>query len=81
MATELRRLQNVVLRLSAEIGGKNQKLEYMEKMLEEGSTSLSRMTEERDHLNQAYNEKKRKVKRTMHENERLMRELETQRKL
>ncbi|KAI3997381.1 hypothetical protein MKX01_003184 [Papaver californicum] len=80
MATELRRLQNVVLRLSAEIGGKNQKLEYMEKMLEENSTSLSRMTEERDHLNQAYNEEKRKMTRTMHENERLMRELETQRK-
>ncbi|KAI3849710.1 hypothetical protein MKW98_026624 [Papaver atlanticum] len=77
---ELRRMQNVILRLSAEVGGKNQKLGVMEKNLEEGSESLSRMTEETDHLNQAYNEEKRKTKRTMLENERLMRGLETQRK-
>ncbi|KAI3897291.1 hypothetical protein MKX03_036641 [Papaver bracteatum] len=77
---ELRRMQNVILRLSAEVGGKNQKLGVMEKKLEEGSESLSRMTEETDHLSQAYNEEKRKTKRTVLENERLMRGLENQRK-
>ncbi|KAI3844748.1 hypothetical protein MKW92_029914 [Papaver armeniacum] len=77
---ELRRMQDVILRLSAEIGGKNQKLGFMEKKLEDGSESLSRMTEETDHLSQAYNEEKRKTKRTKLENERLMRGLETQRK-
>ncbi|KAI3851951.1 hypothetical protein MKW98_019950 [Papaver atlanticum] len=77
---ELSRLQNVALRLTAELGGKNEKLKHMGKMLEENSTSLSRMTEKRDHLNRAYNEEKRKMKRTMDKNERLMREFEAQRK-
>ncbi|MCL7043849.1 hypothetical protein MKW94_006986, partial [Papaver nudicaule] len=60
--------------------GKDQKFEYLEKLLGECSTSLSKMTKERNHLNQAYNEEKKKMKRTMDENERLMKELETQRK-
>ncbi|XP_026418505.1 uncharacterized protein LOC113313949 [Papaver somniferum] len=77
---ELKRLQSVTLRLTAELGGKSEKLKHMGKMLEENSTSLSRMTEKRDHLNQAHNEEKRKMKRTMDENERLMREFEAQRK-
>ncbi|KAI3861325.1 hypothetical protein MKW92_022499 [Papaver armeniacum] len=77
---ELSRLQNAALRLTAELGGKNEKLKHMGKMLEENSTSLSRMTEKRDHLNRAYNAEKRKMKRTMDENERLMREFEAQRK-
>ncbi|KAI3857052.1 hypothetical protein MKX03_015424 [Papaver bracteatum] len=77
---ELSRLQNVALRLKAEIGGKNEKLKHMGKMLEENSTSLGRMTEKRDHLNRAYNAEKRKMKRTMDKNERLMREFEAQRK-
>ncbi|KAI3919210.1 hypothetical protein MKX01_029231 [Papaver californicum] len=76
---DLRRLQNLVIRLSTEVGGKNQKLEHQEKMLDECLTSLSIMTEERDHMNQAYNEEKRKTQMTVYENERLMRELETQR--
>ncbi|MCL7029327.1 hypothetical protein MKW94_000335 [Papaver nudicaule] len=73
LSEELRRLHNAVTRLSAKIGDTSKKLE-------ESSTSLSRMTEERDHLNQAYNEEKRKMKKIMYVNERLMRELETQRK-
>ncbi|KAI3856604.1 hypothetical protein MKX03_036828 [Papaver bracteatum] len=77
---EIRRLKNVILKLSAEIGGKNQKTEYFAKKLKQGSTSLTEMKQETDHLSQAYKEEKRKVKMTELENERLEREIETQRK-
>ncbi|KAI3904197.1 hypothetical protein MKW92_019652 [Papaver armeniacum] len=77
---ELRRLQNVILKLSAEIGGKNQKLEYFGEKLKEGSTALSEMKEQTDHLNQSYKEEKIKVKMTVLENQRLEREIETQRR-
>ncbi|MCL7051053.1 hypothetical protein MKW94_028630 [Papaver nudicaule] len=70
---ELRRLHHAVTRLSAKVGD-------MSKKLEESSTSLGRMTEERDRLNAAYNAEKRIMKKTMYVNERLTRELETQRK-
>ncbi|MCL7043444.1 hypothetical protein MKW94_027097 [Papaver nudicaule] len=60
------------------------KLEIQRKEIEQQATehsiSFSRMPEERNHLNETYNEDKRKMKRTMHENKKLMKELETQRK-
>lgn len=74
---EIRRLQNVILRLSAEIGGKNQKTEYIAKQLKEGSTALTEMKEQTDQLDQAYKEENRNV---MLENQRLEREIETQRR-
>ncbi|KAI3935594.1 hypothetical protein MKW92_018841 [Papaver armeniacum] len=77
---ELRRLQNVILKLSAEIGGKNQKMEYFGEKLKEGSTSLSELKKETDLLNQSYKEEKIKVKMTVLENQRLEREIETQRR-
>ncbi|RZC48270.1 hypothetical protein C5167_041225 [Papaver somniferum] len=77
---EIKRLQNVILRLSAEIGGKNQKTEYIAKQLKEGSTALSEMKEQTDQLDQAYKEENRNVKMTMLENQRLEREIETQRR-
>ncbi|KAI3897294.1 hypothetical protein MKX03_036644 [Papaver bracteatum] len=77
---ELRRLQDLVTRLSAEVGEKNQELEFKDKVLEERTTFLSMMTEERDHIYQLYNEEKRKTERIVYENEMLMRELVTQRK-
>ncbi|KAI3921439.1 hypothetical protein MKW98_013373 [Papaver atlanticum] len=77
---EIRRLKNDILKLSAEIGGKNQKTEYIAKQLKEGSTSLNELKQETDHLSQAYKEEKIKVKMAVLENERLVREIETQRK-
>ncbi|MCL7043445.1 hypothetical protein MKW94_027098 [Papaver nudicaule] len=81
---ELRRLKVLRIRFSAEIDGKNKKLKDMEKMLEERSASLSRMTEERDHLCQALNrmaEEKDHLCQAYNEERRtMMRELETQRK-
>lgn len=77
---ELRRLKDVILKLSAEIGGKNQKMEYIAKKLKQGSTALSEMKEETHHLDQAYKEEKRNVKITMLENQRLQREIENQRR-
>ncbi|OVA17855.1 putative domain XH [Macleaya cordata] len=77
---ELRRTRNLVYNLAKEIDVKNQRLEDMEKRSNELSTSLSRVMEERDDLNQAYLEEMRKMQCIAYENEKLMGELESQKK-
>ncbi|RZC49428.1 hypothetical protein C5167_017857 [Papaver somniferum] len=51
---EMRRLQGLVCRLTAEIDVMNQRMEYMDRRATDLSTSLVIMTDERDKLNQAF---------------------------
>ncbi|MCL7022350.1 hypothetical protein MKW94_026312 [Papaver nudicaule] len=76
---EVKRLLNLVCRLATEIDLKNQRIEHTEERSTELSTlnqanaelslSLSRMTEERDQLNEANLEEMRNIQRIVYENE------------